>query len=656
VLEAFVTGLTQVFAWPALGFLMLGVALGLAIGALPGVGGLMGLVIALPFTYGMDPVSAFALLLALFAVTTTGDTITSVMLGIPGSGASATLLDGYPMAMQGEAARAFGAAFTVSAFGGVLSGVVMAATLPIILPVILYFGSPEFFMLGVLGLAMCGSLSGSSILKGLGGVAIGLLITQIGYAVAQAIPRFRFGADYLLDGLPLIPVAFGLFAVPELMDLAVKKTSISRLPAAQRSGGGRLRGMRDALVNWWLVLRCSALGIYIGMIPGLGGAVVEWLAYGHTVQSAADKSRFGQGDVRGVIGPEAASSATRGGALIPTLALGIPGTASAAILLDALLNHGLSPGRQLLVEHLDLTFSMVWTVIIANVLAAALLMLATRQFEKLAFLPGHYIVPGVILFVFMGAWQTSASLGDWMTLLGMGVVGIVMKHCGWPRPPVLLAVVLGPILESSLIVSLRGYGLGFLLRPAALVILALTVLTVYLSARGILRRKLSSDRAGPADERAGSPFICAVFSGICCVLCAGAVFASFDWPVSVRLFPQVVAIPAALVFLWILIRECRALALTCNGARLAAVIGEETRQMFSPEVLRFLAWLTGIIAASVLVGQRIALPLFVAGYLLWWGRVRWYVALAYGAAGWLMLHWFYGELLSVFWYPALLSA
>ena len=311
--DAFVTGFFLVFEWPAIGFLMLGVFIGMWLGAVPGLGGIIGLVLLLPFTYGMDPVPAFALLLGMFAVTTTSDTIASVLLGVPGTAASqATILDGYPLAQQGKAARAFGAAFTVSAFGGVFGALILAVSLPLILPIILSFNSPELFMLGVLGLAMVGSLSGGSILKGLAVACLGILMSTVGYAETIAIPRFYFGTDYLIDKLPLIPVVLGLFAIPEVMELAIRNTSISRIPQDQTEDGGMLEGIKDAFRHWWLATRCAVIGTYVGMLPGLGAAIVDWIAYGHAVQSAKDKSKFGQGDIRGVIAPEAANNVTLG--------------------------------------------------------------------------------------------------------------------------------------------------------------------------------------------------------------------------------------------------------------------------------------------------------------------------------------------------------
>ena len=297
--DAALSGLMSVIAWPAIGYLFLGVFIGLYFGAVPGLSGLVGMAILLPFTFTMEPVPALAFLLGMFAVTTTSDTIASVLLGIPGTAASqATILDGYPMAMKGEASRAFGAAFTVSAVGGLLGAVVLGLSIPIVKPLILSFTQAEFFMLGMLGLAMVGSLSGDSMLRGLTAALIGLGLSYVGYAENGAVPRYWLGTTYLLEGLPLIPVVLGLFALPEVIDLAVRNSSISRVPE-DRVAGGMMTGIRDAWRNWWLVLRSTAIGAYVGMLPGLGGSIVDWVAYGHVVQSSKDKEGFGKGDVRG---------------------------------------------------------------------------------------------------------------------------------------------------------------------------------------------------------------------------------------------------------------------------------------------------------------------------------------------------------------------
>jgi len=656
--EAFWLGLYNVFQWPAIGFMLLGILIGIWLGAVPGLGGIIGLVLLLPFTYSMDAVSAFALLLGMFAVTTTSDTISSVMLGIPGTAASqATVLDGYPLAQQGHAARALGAAYTVSAFGGVFGALVLAVSLPLILPIIVMFGSPELFMLGVLGLAMVGSLSGSSILKGLAVAAFGLLLSCVGYGEIEAIPRYYFGSDYLLENLPLIPVVLGLFAIPELMELAIHNVSISRVPKEQAVGGGIIDGVRDAVRNWWLALRCAVIGTYVGMLPGLGAAVVDWIAYGHAVQSAKDKSRFGRGDIRGVIAPESANNATKGGSLLPTVAFGIPGSLGAAILLGALLIQGLRPGPDMLTTELPLTFSMVWTIAIANIVVAIVLMLFTTQIAKVAFVPGHLIVPGVILFVFMGAWLGGSTIGDWVSCFAFGVIGFVMKRGGWPRPPLILALILGSILERSFHLSVRAHdGYGWLKRPIVLIIIVLIALTIYFAATSIMktRRSGSAPTAGEGSER--GPVISAPFSLALFVIFVWAALESLQWPSDVRQFPLLASVPGALLTLCVLVNDSRQLNAVVTGAGgLAAAVRTTANQALLGQAGVFFSYLLVMILAALVIGQKLAIPIFIFVYLMRWGGYGWRLALGYALCGWALLVGFYDKTLNLFWHPSLLQ-
>ncbi len=374
MLESALIGLQSAVQWPAIGFLFLGIALGIYFGAVPGLSGLSGMAILLPFTFGMEPISAFSFLLGMYAVTTTADSLTAILIGVPGTAAAqATVLDGYPMAKRGEAARAFGAAFTCSMIGGVIGAICMGLSIPIVQPIVLSFAKPEFFMLGLLGLTMVGSLSGRSVLKGVTVAGLGLLLSQIGYAEQVAIPRYWLGATYLLDGLPLVPVVLGLFALPEVISLAVSQGAISNIPR-ENVAGGVMMGVRDSFKHWWLLLKSSIIGVYVGLLPALGSTIADWIAYGHAIQSAKDKSQFGNGDVRGVIAPEAANNSCKGGELVPTVAFGIPGSAPMAILLGAFLIQGLTPGPEMLTTKLHLTYSLMWSLIMANVVAALLLL------------------------------------------------------------------------------------------------------------------------------------------------------------------------------------------------------------------------------------------------------------------------------------------
>lgn len=654
MIDGMLAGLLLAMSWPALGYLVLGVFLGLWVGAVPGLGGAVGLALMLPFTFGMDPVPAFALLLGMYAVTSTSDSVASIMLGIPGTVASqATILDGYPMAKQGQAARAFGATYTVSAFGGVLGALLLAASLPVIMPVIFAFGVPEFFMLAVLGLTMVGVLSGRSLAKGLVAALLGLLLTTVGYAEATGIPRFYFGINYLLDGIPLIPIVLGLFGLPELMDLAVKNTSIARVSSDEDPRRGLIRGIRDAIRYRWLVLRCSLLGTYIGMLPGLGAAIVDWIAYGHAVQSAGDRSRFGRGDIRGVIAPETANNSHKAGALIPTVAFGIPGSIGTAILLGALVIKGLRPGPDMLTVNLPLTFSMVWAIVVANVLAAALLMFLARHVHKIAFAPGHLIVPGVITVLLMGTWVATNSMGDWWICLGFGVLGYWMKQGGWPRPPLILALVLGGLMENNFQLTTQIYGDYEWLynRPIVVIIELLIVATIVFAIRG-RRPGEETSEAGEGARR--NPLISfPLAAGLLAAFAAAYGITRGFGQAATAQFPNAILVLALPLTAWVLMRDFAEVRVTAGDGLANAWRAAAEKADLVPST-RFIGVMLAIVGVTYLAGQLVALPLFVAAYVMAWGGYGWRVACLYAGIVLVVLWAFYGQLMGLLFHPSIL--
>jgi putative tricarboxylic transport membrane protein len=660
MIDGMLQGLVLAFSWPSPLYLMLGILLGIWIGAVPGLGGAVGLALMLPFTFGMDTAPAFALLLGMYAVTSTADSISAIMFGIPGTVASqATILDGYPLAKKGQAARAFGAAYTVSAFGGVVGALLLAASLPVILPFINAFGVPEFFMLSVLGLTMVGVLSGRSLLKGITVACFGLLLTTVGYADTTGIPRFYFGIDYLLDGLPMIPIVLGLFGIPELMELAVKGTSISRVaPQDAERGGGLLDGIKDVLKYRWLTARCALIGTYVGMLPGLGAAIVDWIAYGHAVQSARDKSQFGNGDIRGVIAPETANNAHKAGALIPTVAFGIPGSIGTAILLGALVIKGLRPGPDMLTFDLPLTFSMVWEIAIANVIAAGLLLFFARHIHKLAFLPGHLIVPGVMTVLLMGTWIATNSIGDWWVALAMGTIGYLMKQGGWPRPPLILALVLGALMENNYQLSTQIYGeyAWFYTRPVVVIIEVLIAVTVALAFWGVIKPKPKDETSEAGEGAAVNPLV-----SLPTTILIGVSFGVAFWLTgqfeqrATGQFPHAILIVGMPLLVLILINDLRAsrAAINASGGVVHAW-SVAVRKAELPSSLVFIGYLLAMFGLTYLAGQIVALPLFVLAYLMTWGGYRWPLSLAYAAGAALMVWGFYGQLMGLLMYDSVL--
>lgn len=481
MLESLVAGFLILADPFHMGMLMLGVLLGMVVGIIPGIGGTAGLAITLPFIFGVDPSAALALLIGLISVTATSDTITCVLLSIPGTaGSVATIVDGHPMARQGEAARALSAAFVSSATGGLFGAVILALSIPIVKPLVKLFGSPEFLMLTLLGIAAVSMLTGRNPLKGFASAVIGLMLAAVGGAPLISCFRYSFGSPYLYEGIPLVLVALGVFGVPEMVDLMVKGLPIAGMLGV---GKGTLTGIKDALKNKWLILRCSAIGCYVGFVPGMGSSVGNWLGYAHAIQSSKDKSQFGRGDVRGVIGPESANNASRGGELIPTLMFGVPGSTPMALMLLAFIMFGIYPGPDMLTKHLDLVFAIVWSLVIGNVVGALLCLFLVRYLAKIATVRIHILAPLVIIIIIMGALQATQNWGDLIALLALGILGWIMKQTGFGRPPLIVGFVLGKLAERYLGISVAWYGATWLYRPWVIVIGIGVIATIFLGIR-----------------------------------------------------------------------------------------------------------------------------------------------------------------------------
>lgn len=464
-----------------LAYMMLGISVGLVIGILPALGGIAGLSLLVPFIYGMDQVSALAMLIGLLAIMPTGDTFSSILLGIPGGSSSqATVLDGFPMAKKGQAARALSAAFISSMFGGVFGALVLTVLVLLARPIILAFGSPELFMLAVLGLSMVAVLAGRSIVKGLTACAVGLILGSVGGAPATGEFRMVFDIFYLYDGVPLVVVGMGIFAIPEIVDLLRTNQAIAR---EEPLGKGWGQGFVDWYRNWFLSLRCSAVGCIVGVIPGLGGSVVDWIAYGHAVQTTKDTSEFGKGDVRGVIAPESANNAMTGGAMLPTLLFGIPGSGSMAVFLGGMILIGVEPGPSMVTEDLDLTYTIIWTLALANIFGAGICALLSKPIAGLTRIPFQLLAPFMFVMVSFAAFQSTRSLDDLLALLALGVVGVFMKRFGWPRPALLIGYVLAPQAETYLYQAVQFNGWSFLVQPGVLIIAAIIAVSVYFGLR-----------------------------------------------------------------------------------------------------------------------------------------------------------------------------
>ncbi len=598
-----------------------GVLVGLMIGVIPGLGGVVGMALLLPFTYDMDPYAAFGFLIGMGSVTTTSDTVPAVLFGVPGTvGAAATIMDGYPLARQGQAGRAFGAAYTASLLGGLGGAFLLAISIPILRPIILYLQSPDLLAICVFALSTVATLSGNAPLKGMTAAGLGLLVAMIGSDPQSGTLRWTFDKLYLWDGVPLVPLTLGLFAIPELIDMAVARRSIAA-DAAIDTRRGQLDGVRDVFNNWWLVLRCSWLGAALGAIPGLGSAVIDWIAYGHAMKTEKNTENFGKGDIRGVIAPESAANAKEGGSLVPTLAFGVPGSASMAILLGAFTIHGLVPGPRLLTEHLDITYSIVWSIALANVLGAGLCLAFSNQLARVASVRIGTLLPLVLGIIFIGAFQGSRQWGDLYVLMGFGALGWVMKRAGWPRAPMILGFVLGGIIERYLFISIGRYDWNWLTQPLVILFFALAILSL---AGPIVRRfKATGVRAaltfGPP-RFAPAMLMSIIVAGV--LLAAIAV--SAEWPFDARIVPQVVAYTALICIVASLgfeIFTARSPLAQPADQRDTPTSGPalEPRERARRSGVFFL-WCCGYLLLAVGIGMLPALFAFVLLCMRFWGR------------------------------------
>jgi TctA family transporter len=478
---------------PALWILILAaVSMGMLMGAVPGLGGKLGIVLSIPLVFGLDPIPGAVFLVAMHAVVHTGGSIPSILLGIPGTGPdAATVCDGFPMTQRGEAGRALGASLAASAVGGILGAAFLAALMPVVQPTILAFGPPEFFFLALLGITLIGAVSGDDFVKGSIVGLLGLMLSFVGAEPQTGVLRFTMGEMSLWDGIDMITAMLGIFALPECLELAStgrRRSAASGVWARYRFGD-LLTGIADVGRHWGLTLRTSIMGAVIGLIPGLGGDVASWMCYGHAVQSSKTPERFGKGAVEGVIGPEAANNSKEGGALLPTLFFGIPGSSGMAIILGAFVVLGLQPGPAIARDHLDLVWTLIWTLVISNLLAALMFLALAPWLVLVVYLRAGLIVPFVLLFACIGAYVGDASWQNLLLLSAFGILGMGFKRAGWPRSPFAIGIVLGPIMETSLHQSLAIWGPAFVLRPIALGLALTIVASVVVSLRRARARR-----------------------------------------------------------------------------------------------------------------------------------------------------------------------
>ncbi len=481
MVEAFVSGFTNYIDPLRFGFLLLGVFVGIFIGIVPALGGIVAMSLLLPMVFGMERIAALSMLVAIHAISGTGDAITSILMGIPGSGpATVILLDGFPMTRKGEPGRALGMMMCADTMGALLGVGLAFVMIPIVRPLVMSFGNSELFLLILMGLSFLAVLSKDSPVKGLMAGFVGIFLSLVGYQHSTGVDRFAFGNDFLLEGFDIIPVVLGLFAGTEMLQLAVFNETI--VPLGVVKVGKDLRrqffvGVKDVFQHKWLWFRSCVLGYVMGLVPGIGSEVSVWVSYGQAKQTSRTPELFGTGCPEGIIAPESTMNAKEGASLVTTLCLGLPSGISMAILLGALMMLDVIPGPSILTKDLELTMTLIWGLAIANVIGAVLcfFIVGYMNLTWLMTLPPRILVPNILTIVFIGSYTYNNQVPALLVTILFSGVGLLMKQWGYSRAALILGLILGKSFEGYFWLALQTSGPLFFLTPVSLGIIAVII-------------------------------------------------------------------------------------------------------------------------------------------------------------------------------------
>ncbi len=457
-----------------------GALIGMFVGAMPGLSATMAIALLLPLTYSFRPETGLAMLASLYLSAMYGGSIAAILLRTPGTpAAAATVLDGHPMARKGQAGKALGLSLTASLIGGIISSIALLTVAPLLGKVVLNFGPVEIFAVAVLGITIIGALSQGSTILGLFSGALGLLLATVGMDLTTGTPRFTFGILDLFGGINFTVALIGLFSIPQAVRLIME---------GNPQGGDRVSNIRDRMLPTLREfvqllpnsVRSAFIGIITGLIPGTGGDTASWFAYNEAKRFAKNKHEFGTGTPAGIVAPEAANNAVVGGALIPTIALGIPGSSSTAVLLGGLMVHGILPGPSLMTEYGDVTYTLLWAVLFANVALFIVGIFFTRACVAVTKIPNRVVGPVIIVMSVIGAYAINNSMFDIGLMIAFGMLGLAFDTFKIPTPPLVIGLILGPILDTTLQQSLligQGNWMIFLQNPISATLLAIALLS-----------------------------------------------------------------------------------------------------------------------------------------------------------------------------------
>ena len=498
IVDALLTAALTLFSWPTILYVVIGAMLGMLFGLLPGLGGPILLSLLIPVTYGFDPEAAIVLLAGSLGGVAFGGSISAILINTPGTPPNAaTTFDGYPLARQNRAGEALGISATASALGALFGLVILALLVPVAQEVILAFSPPEFFWIAVLGLMIIAFVAQGSFLKGLVSGGLGLLISFIGFSGVVGTYRFGFGTEVLWGGIELIAALIGLFAIAEVIKLTVEETESIADKEQTAVSGGRLKGVKSVFKHWNVFGRSAIIGTLTGIIPGAGGTVANFIAYIQAAQTSDNPEEFGHGAVEGVIASEASNDAKDGGSLLPTLVFGIPGSATAAVLLAGLILHGVNPGQDLLTNDLPMLFLLLLALLVSNLVTSLIGVSIANQLAKITHVPVQLLIPVVLTLSLVGAYALRSNMFDVFVAVAFGFLGYGMVVYDYSRVAVIIALVLGPLMENSFIQSLQmsdsGYWI-FITRPISFVLVLLIVLMLVMP---LVRSVVSLDGIKP---------------------------------------------------------------------------------------------------------------------------------------------------------------
>ncbi len=458
-----------------------GVIIGVIVGVLPGLSPSIGVALMLPVTFGLDPISALVLLVSVYLASNYGGSITAIAINTPGTpGAVATTFDGYELTKQGKPLHALVTSLTASTIGGLVGTIILILFSVPLASLALSFESYEYFALGVFGLTIISSLAGKSPLKGFISSGIGLLFVTIGFDTQLPFSRFSMNIPDLADGIEFIPALIGLFALGEIF-YSIEKGDSAKVEKTAKVDLTKTLPLKQVLKLKGLMLKSSIIGTLVGCIPGAGGTIATFIAYDNAKSSSKHPEKFGKGSLEGVAAPEAANNGSVGGALVPLLTLGIPGSASTAVLIGALMIHKLNPGPELFDKEPGLVYGIFVSLFFANIFMFFVGMMGNKLWIKIIAAPKSLLFPIILALSFIGRYFIQNSVFDVGVCIAFGIMGWLLKRGDFPTAPVVLGLILGKMIEENLRLSLiKGEWIDFFTRPGSLIIIVLALISFFM--------------------------------------------------------------------------------------------------------------------------------------------------------------------------------